>query len=63
MVFVRDRGHGFDPDQVPDDRQGIAHSIKARVARYGGTAVIRSSPEEGTEVALTMPGTSVPTPK
>ena len=27
MLFVRDRGHGFDPDAVPEDRQGIAQSI------------------------------------
>ena len=33
MVYVRDRGRGFDPDAVPDDRQGIAQSIRARVAR------------------------------
>jgi signal transduction histidine kinase len=55
MLYVRDRGQGFDPDTVPADRQGIAQSIKARMARYGGTAVIRSSPGEGTEVELSMP--------
>jgi signal transduction histidine kinase len=54
-LFVRDRGRGFDPDAVPDDRQGIAQSIRARVARYGGTATIRSSPGNGTEVGLSMP--------
>jgi signal transduction histidine kinase len=55
MLYVRDRGRGFDPDGVPDDRQGIAQSIKARMARYGGAVVIRSSPGEGTEVELSMP--------
>jgi signal transduction histidine kinase len=55
MLFVRDRGRGFDPDQIPAGRQGIAHSIRARVVRYGGTATIRSSLGEGTEVALAMP--------
>jgi signal transduction histidine kinase/phage shock protein PspC (stress-responsive transcriptional regulator) len=55
MLYVRDRGRGFDPDDVPDDRQGIAQSIKARMARYGGAVVIRSSPGEGTEVELSMP--------
>ncbi len=54
MLFVRDRGQGFDPDAVPDDRQGIAQSIRARMARYGGSAVIRSSPGDGAEVQLTM---------
>ena len=54
MMFVRDRGQGFDPESVPADRQGIAQSIRARVARYGGTVAIRSSPGEGTEVELRM---------
>ncbi len=56
-VFVRDRGRGFDPASVPADRKGVAESIRARMARRGGTATIRSSPGEGTEVALAMPST------
>jgi signal transduction histidine kinase len=55
MLYVRDRGTGFVPDDVPADRQGIAQSIKARMARYGGTVVIRSAPGAGTEVELSMP--------
>ncbi len=55
MLYVRDRGRGFDPDAVPDDRQGIARSICARMARFGGTAVVRSAPGEGAEVQLSMP--------
>jgi signal transduction histidine kinase len=55
MLYVRDRGAGFVIDDVPADRQGIAQSIKARMARYGGTVVIRSAPGEGTEVELSMP--------
>jgi signal transduction histidine kinase len=55
MLYVRDRGHGFDPDAVPDGRQGIAQSIRARVLRYGGAAVVRSAPGEGTEIQLSMP--------
>ncbi len=54
-VFVRDRGRGFDPLSVPADRKGLAESIRARMARRGGTATIRSAPGQGTEVALTMP--------
>ena len=54
-VFVRDRGRGFDPEAVADDRQGIAESVRARMTRHGGTAVIRSSPGQGTEVELIMP--------
>lgn len=54
-LCVRDRGAGFDPDAVPADRKGIAESIRARMARQGGSAVIRSAPGEGAEVALSMP--------
>jgi signal transduction histidine kinase len=55
MLFVRDRGRGFDPEAIPEDRQGIARSIRARIARCGGTAIIRSSPGQGAEVELSMP--------
>lgn len=51
-VYVRDRGAGFDLDSVPDDRLGVRRSIIERMERHGGTAQIRSSPGEGTEVRL-----------
>jgi signal transduction histidine kinase len=51
QVFVRDRGDGFDPSAMPDDRQGVRESIIGRMERSGGTARIRSS-ESGTEVEL-----------
>ena len=51
-VFVRDRGVGFDPSAVPDDRYGVRHSIRDRMTRHGGTAEIRSEPGQGTEVRL-----------
>ncbi len=54
-VFVRDRGTGFDPDQIADDRMGVRRSIIDRVERHRGTAVIRSAPGEGTEVRLSVP--------
>jgi signal transduction histidine kinase len=53
--FVRDEGKGFDPDQVPTDRRGIADSIRGRIRRHGGTVTILSSPGEGTEVQLRLP--------
>ncbi|WP_323959144.1 PspC domain-containing protein [Arthrobacter sp. JZ12] len=53
-VFVRDRGSGFDPAEVPADRLGIRESVVNRMQRHGGTARIRSS-DAGTEVQLTMP--------
>lgn len=57
-VFVRDRGVGFDPADVPEDRLGVRSSIIGRAERHGGTAQVRSSPGNGTEVALSMPVTT-----
>jgi signal transduction histidine kinase len=54
-VFVRDRGKGFDPATVPDDRRGLRDSVSGRLTRLGGTAEIRSAPGEGTEVELMLP--------
>jgi signal transduction histidine kinase/phage shock protein PspC (stress-responsive transcriptional regulator) len=54
-VFVRDRGAGFDIDQVEESRHGVRGSIIGRMKRHGGRAEIRSTPGEGTEVRLTMP--------
>jgi signal transduction histidine kinase len=51
-VFVRDRGKGFVLDSVPEDRLGVRRSIIDRMARHGGSAQIRSTPGEGTEVRL-----------
>ncbi len=59
-LYVRDRGKGFDPEAVPGDRKGLAESIRARMARRGGTATVRSAPGEGTEVSLRMPWTPDP---
>ena len=53
-VFVRDRGAGFDPEAVPADRRGIAHSIRERMERVDGTATISSTPGAGTEVELSL---------
>ncbi len=54
-MFVRDRGAGFDTERIAGDRKGIAESIRGRMQRHGGTAVIRSVPGEGTEVELSVP--------
>jgi signal transduction histidine kinase/phage shock protein PspC (stress-responsive transcriptional regulator) len=54
FVSVRDRGPGFDPDAVPADRMGVRESIVGRMERNGGTARIRSTEGEGTEVELEM---------
>jgi signal transduction histidine kinase/phage shock protein PspC (stress-responsive transcriptional regulator) len=51
-VFVRDRGQGFDLDDVGEDRMGVKGSILDRMDRHGGKASVRSRPGEGTEVRL-----------
>jgi signal transduction histidine kinase len=56
VVFVRDRGPGFDPSTVPEDRRGLRESIVGRMARHGGAAAVRSQPGLGTEVELALPG-------
>jgi signal transduction histidine kinase len=56
-VFVRDRGVGFDPRDVPPDRHGLVDSVHGRMDRHGGTVSLRSTPGEGTEVHLRMPRT------
>ena len=53
-VFIDDRGPGFDPEKVPEDRHGVRESIIGRMERHGGRAEIRSEPSEGTEVELTV---------
>jgi signal transduction histidine kinase len=55
VVFVRDRGTGFDPAQVSADRFGLSQSVIGRMERTGGTAEVRSTPGEGTEVRLEAP--------
>lgn len=54
-VFVRDRGDGFDLDEIAQDRFGVRESILGRVRRRGGSAEVVSRPGWGTEVRLRMP--------
>ena len=54
-VFVNDRGVGFDPDAVPADRRGLRDSIRARLARVGGSATLETSPGGGTDIELLVP--------
>src|SRR5680860_535217 len=57
-IFVRDRGAGFDPARVAEDRQGVRSSIIGRMERHGGSASVRSAPGEGTEVRLSLPSST-----
>jgi len=54
QVFVRDRGPGFDPADLPPDRQGVRESIVGRMERHGGRATITSAAGAGTEVELVL---------
>lgn len=53
-IFIKDRGPGFDLQDVPEDRLGVRESIIGRMKRHGGTASIISTPD-GTEVRLGLP--------
>jgi signal transduction histidine kinase len=53
-AYVRDRGGGFDPNELPVDRRGITDSIRGRIERNGGTVTITSAPGEGCEVQIEM---------
>jgi signal transduction histidine kinase/phage shock protein PspC (stress-responsive transcriptional regulator) len=55
VVYVRDRGRGFDPADVPPDRGGLVVSVIGRLRRYGGEARVRSKPGMGCELELTLP--------
>lgn len=54
-VFVDDRGTGFDPATVPDDRRGLRDSIRARLARVGGSVTIDTAPGAGTDIEMLVP--------
>ena len=58
-VFVRDRGPGFDPDAVPEDRHGLRESVIGRMERAHGSVEIISAPGSGTEVRLRIDRSAV----
>lgn len=52
-AWVRDRGEGFELDEVASDRVGVRESILKRMKRSGGGAEVRSPLSDGgTEVHL-----------
>jgi signal transduction histidine kinase len=54
-VYVKDRGVGFDPAAVAEDRQGLRGSIIGRIERHGGDVRVRSEHGSGTEIEIRMP--------
>jgi signal transduction histidine kinase len=47
---IRDRGNGLVGDQ-----RALSDSLSERVAAARGSAVVRSTPDEGTDVMITVP--------
>ena len=58
-VSVRDNGLGFAAGRLAQaeaaGRLGVAQSIRGRLRDVGGSACVRSSPGQGTEVELRVP--------
>jgi signal transduction histidine kinase/phage shock protein PspC (stress-responsive transcriptional regulator) len=54
-AFVRDKGVGFCAAEIGVDRRGIAMSIRDRVERVGGRAVLETARGSGTEWELVVP--------
>ncbi len=52
VVYVRDRGRGFDLERVDPARKGIAESIVHRIEAIGGRVEIHSAAGAGTEVII-----------
>jgi signal transduction histidine kinase len=55
VAYVLDRGRGFDESSVADDRSGIRHSIRGRLERRGGRALLTTTPGDGAEWELAVP--------
>ncbi|HSB86382.1 MAG TPA: PspC domain-containing protein [Ilumatobacteraceae bacterium] len=54
-AFVRDKGLGFVADGIGVDRHGVTMSIRDRLERVGGRAVLDTAPGAGTEWELVVP--------
>jgi len=57
VIEVRDDGIGFDPENVPADRSGVA-GIKERARLFGGGASFESGPNQGTRLTVQIPITA-----
>jgi PAS domain S-box-containing protein len=53
-IEIRDRGIGFDPKAVPEDRFGL-EGIQERARLLEGKCSIKSKPGEGTSVIVELP--------
>lgn len=66
QLTVRDKGKGFDPDEVKNRPYGEPSfglfSIQERIEHFGGSMAIESTPGRGTQVTLTVAGAETETP-
>ncbi len=54
MLEVRDDGRGFDATRAFPGHLGL-HSMHERIAKFGGTLTIESSPDKGTTIRARIP--------
>lgn len=54
VISVRDNGRGFNPELKPGDSHVGISIMKERAHRIGGQLEIRSTPDAGTEIRLTL---------
>jgi PAS domain S-box-containing protein len=53
ILEIQDNGRGFELDDVPSNRYGLA-GIRERAQLFGGGATIESSPQQGTRVTVKL---------
>ena len=53
-IFVRDRGKGFKPGAIPEDRYGVRESVIGRMQRHGGEATAENMQPHGLRVVLRL---------
>ncbi len=55
-LIIRDNGKGFDVQEALKRKTGMGlHNITKRAAMMNGTALIKSTPESGSEIIVTIP--------
>jgi signal transduction histidine kinase len=59
QVVVADRGCGFEPVLIGDERLGVRVSILERIRMAGGEAELQTAPGAGTRVLLSWPAVAV----
>jgi len=59
-ILVTDAGRGFTESESASDRLGLRQSVRRRIEQLGGSVVIWSRPDAGTNVRLTVPTQSLP---